>query len=61
MKGKREIDGAVRAATIVRLIAAGYNNLGIAQEMQMTMSTVRFYRRQIRLTLQRLLRAGVAT
>jgi hypothetical protein len=31
-KGQKEIDGAVRAANIARLIVAGYNNLGICQD-----------------------------
>jgi DNA-binding CsgD family transcriptional regulator len=57
-KGQKEIDGAVRAAHMMRLIAAGYNNLGIAQELHMTQDNVRFYRRHIRLTLQTLARAG---
>ena len=53
-KGRKEIDGAVRAAIIMRLLAAGYNNLGIAQELQMTLCNVKNYRRQIRMTLQTL-------
>ena len=53
-KGQKEVDGAVRAANIVRLLAAGYNNIGIAQEMQMTMYNVKNYRRLIRVTLQKL-------
>jgi DNA-binding CsgD family transcriptional regulator len=57
-KGQKEIDGAVRAANIMRLIAAGYNNLGIAQEMQMTYYNVRNYRRQIQITLKAIARAG---
>jgi hypothetical protein len=60
-KRQKEIDGAMRAANIVRLLAAGYNNLGVAQEMQMTYYNVRNYRRQIRITLQTLaLQRGVA-
>ena len=57
-KGQKEIDGAVRAVNIVRLIVAGYNNFGIANEMQMTHYNVLNYRRQIRITLQTLARAG---
>jgi hypothetical protein len=57
-KGQKEIDGAVRAANMVRLIVAGYNNLGIASEMQMTRYNVLNYRRQIRITLQTLARSG---
>jgi hypothetical protein len=60
-KGQKEIDGAVRAANIVRLLAAGYNDLGIAQELGMTVYNVRNYRRLIRITLQYLARQrGVA-
>ena len=57
-KGQKEIDGAVRAANIVRLLVAGYNNVGICQETGLTLYYVRNYRRQIRITLQSLARAG---
>jgi hypothetical protein len=57
-KGQKEVDGAVRAANIVRLIVAGYNNIGICQETGMTLYNVRNYRRQIRITLQTLARGG---
>jgi DNA-binding CsgD family transcriptional regulator len=49
-KGQKEIDGAVRAANILRLLVAGYNNLGTALEMQLTYYYVQNYRRQIRIT-----------
>ena len=57
-QGQKEVDGAVRAANIVRLLVAGYNNLGICQETGLTYYNVRNYRRQIRITLQILARAG---
>ena len=57
-KGQKEVDGAVRAANIMRLIAAGYNNFGIANEMQLTFYNVRNYRRQIQITLKAIARAG---
>jgi hypothetical protein len=53
-KGQKEIDGAVRAANIVRLIVARYNNFGICHETGLTPYNVRNYRRQIRITLQAL-------
>lgn len=56
-KGKKEIDGAVRATHIARLIVAGYNNVGICQETGLTYYNVRNYRRQLRITLEALLDA----
>ena len=57
-KGQKDIDGAVRAANIVRLLVAGYNKLGICQETGLTLYNVRDYRRQIRITLQALACTG---
>jgi hypothetical protein len=39
-RGQKEVSDAVRAANIVRLIVADYNNLGIAQAMQMSAKEV---------------------